>query len=453
METLQKQQPHFAVSSISQFASDVTMTFAVKTITLVIGVATGIILARALGPSGRGAYALIATFPGLVLAFVHLGIAQANVYYLRKTEVKVEPAVIRANTLLLTVIVSAVTLAVLWVIKPLLFSTVLKELDPKFYFVILAIMPFFILETFANSLLVAYERFRLINSIGFLLRIFDTVAIVVVLLALHMGLWGAAIVLLGINVTSALLNTYFAFRGGPFARPDLGIIARSLRFGIKSHVQTLTGFLHYKIDIFLLALFLTTTEVGYYSIAVGLVSLIFFIPESVGTVLFPRLAGLRDDDANEFTAKVCRNTLFVTALPALGILVFGRVAIRLMYGAEYLPAIAALYFLIPGIIAMCIYKVLSRNFTSRNKQQVTIIAGVLGLVVNVALNVILIPALGITGAALATTISYSITSLLLLFSFLKTSRYRLIDTVLINRCDFAQLYDLLGGAVTRQAKA
>jgi O-antigen/teichoic acid export membrane protein len=159
--------------------------------------------------------------------------------------------------------------------------------------------------------------------------------------------------------------------------------------------------------------------------------------------MFPKVAGLADNDAHRFTAQVCRNTLFITAFPSLGILLFGKVFIELLYGAAYLPACEALYLLIPGTMAMGVYKILTRNFISRNKQQVAIVAGLTGLVVNVGLNFILIPRIGIAGAALATTSSYTITSLILLFFFLKESDFRLRDLLLIRNSDFTQLFDLV----------
>jgi O-antigen/teichoic acid export membrane protein len=439
---------------MARFASDVALTFGVRIVALLIGIATGIVVARILGPEGRGAYALIVAFPGLVLSFVHLGIAQANVYFLRKAEVKVDPAIIKANTVVLTIGISIVTLTALWFLKPVIFSSFLKDLPPKYYWIILMVVPFIILETFASSLLVANERFRLINGISFVLRIIETTSIVIVLMVLHMGLWGVALAFLGMSITSASTSTYFAFRGRPvISRPDYRTIGRSVAYGLKSHVQTLTGFLHFRVDIFILAAFLSTVEVGYYSVAVGLVSLIFFVPESVGFVLFPKLAGLAEKEANELAIRACRNTIFVAAMPALGILILGRIAIRIMYGVEFLPSCQALYLLLPGTLAMCVYMILSRYFTSKNKQQVTIVAGIVGLAINVGLNLVLIPRLGIAGAAVATTSSYSITAFLMLCFFVRESGCELLECVIVRRTDIAEFLKILNEGILQKVRA
>jgi O-antigen/teichoic acid export membrane protein len=316
------------------------------------------------------------------------------------------------------------------------------------------VVPFFILHTFANSLLLAYERFRLINAFSFLLRIIETALVIFVLVMFDMGLWGLALAFLGTNALSALTNTYFAFRGRHMVgRPDYGAIRRSLAYGLKSHIQTLTGFLHFRVDIFLLAAFMSTAEVGYYSVAVGLVSLIFFVPQSVGFVLFPKLAGYEEKDANELAIRACRNALFIAAMLAFGILLFGRLAIRIMYGAEFLPACQALYLLLPGTMAMCVYMILSRYFTSRNKQQVTIVAGMTGLLANIGLNLILIPRFGIAGAAVATTVSYSITAFLMLYFFVRESGCELMECVVVKRADIVQLLQILNEGILQKVRA
>jgi O-antigen/teichoic acid export membrane protein len=428
---------------LSPFSANVVVVFAVKTVSTIIGMATGIVVARALGPSGKGSFTLVTTFPALVFCLVHLGIAEANVYFLRRQTGRIEAAIVRANTLFLTGLISGITILVLLIFKPYICASVLSGLSSGYFYIILLLIPFFIFETFGSSLLIAFERFKLLSSLDFLLRLFDTVSVLVVLYALHLGLAGVVLCFLLYFVIKCVALFWLGFWRQPIRRyPDLRAILSSVTFGLKSHAQSLTGVLHYKIDIYILAAFLGAIEIGYYSIAVALVSLIFFIPNAVGHVMYPRIAALKEGDAHIFTAQACRNTLFITMLPAVTIMVCGRFLIELMYGAQYLPACEALYLLMPGTISMCIYKILTRNFTSRNRQQLTVYAGLLGLGTNIVLNLALIPGWGIAGAALATTISYSTTSFLLLFFFLRESRMKLMDSLIIKRSDIAEIIEV-----------
>jgi O-antigen/teichoic acid export membrane protein len=113
----------------------------------------------------------------------------------------------------------------------------------------------------------------------------------------------------------------------------------------------------------------------------------------------------------------------------------GRFLITLWYGEAYASAAEPLPYIAGGIVMMTMYVLLSRNFTSRNKQFVNIVAAYLALIGNLTLNVLLIPRYGITGAAMATTVSYSSAALLLLVFFLRDSGLSWYDVLIVNRSD------------------
>jgi peptidoglycan biosynthesis protein MviN/MurJ (putative lipid II flippase) len=78
---------------------------------------------------------------------------------------------------------------------------------------------------------------------------------------------------------------------------------------------------------------------------------------------------------------------------------------------------------------MSVFTIITRDFTSRNKQAVNIRAGAAALVSNVALNVFAIPALGISGAALATSISYSLAAFMVIIPYHRESGIALVDAL------------------------
>jgi O-antigen/teichoic acid export membrane protein len=441
----------FIHQRLDTFSSNVFVVFSVKIVSTAIGMATGILVARALGPAGKGSFTLITTFPALVFCLVHLGIADANVYFLRRGTHQVSADIIRGNTLFFTGLISAFTVLVLLVLKRYICATFLSGLSEGYFYIILILIPFFIFETFGNSILVAFEKFKLLSAIDFFSRIFDTATVLLILFVFKLGLVGVVLSFVSLFIIKCMAYFFYGFWNQPVRRrPDPKSMYSSITFGLKSHAQSLTGVLHYKVDIYILAIFLSTTEIGYYSVAVALVSMIFFIPDAIGHVMYPKVAGLKESEAHQFTAQACRNTIFITMLPAVVILIFGRFFIQLLYGQEFLPACNALYLLMPGTMTMCIYKILTRNFTSRNRQQMTVFAGLLGLATNIGLNFLLIPRIGIEGASLATTISYSLTSFLLLFFFLRESGVSFRDSLVVKGSDVAAILDVIQDAVFPQ---
>jgi len=188
---------------------------------------------------------------------------------------------------------------------------------------------------------------------------------------------------------------------------------------------------------------------------VNLTNLLLKVPDASGTVLYPRLAAAAEKDAHVQTSAVCRHTLFVMVVSAIVYAVGGPFAIRFMYGEAYVGAIRPLLLMLPGIVMISLYLLLTRNFTSRNRQQINIVAAVVALGINVGLNCILIPRWGIAGAATSTAVSYSIAALILLVMFVRESGYSVAQTILIRRSDFEtylrQARGLLSGAAQRKA--
>jgi O-antigen/teichoic acid export membrane protein len=185
----------------------------------------------------------------------------------------------------------------------------------------------------------------------------------------------------------------------------------------------------------MVAYFLNPAQVAFFVIAERLAEHIMYIPQSLGVALFPRLTSSDDARIHAMTARACRQTLVVTGLIAATLALTGRFLIVLWYGADYAEAAGPLPYVALGIVMMSMYVLLSRNFTSRNRQQINIIAGYTALGGNLALNVFLIPAYGIVGAAMSAALSYSAAAIILLVFFLKESGLSWHEPLLLKRSD------------------
>ena len=76
----------------------------------------------------------------------------------------------------------------------------------------------------------------------------------------------------------------------------------TLLFGSKSYLQTLASHLHYRIGLYLIAFYLNPAEVAFYSIAINMTNPILQIPNAVGTVIFPKLAGGSESSTHQRTS-------------------------------------------------------------------------------------------------------------------------------------------------------
>ena len=257
---------------------------------------------------------------------------------------------------------------------------------------------------------------------------------VMVLVLLKGGLTAAVGVYVATTVLMVILSLVLTGQEVPLTLTfDRALTKETFRFGLKSYVQNLVGSLNYRLDVYLLALFLAPEQVAFYGVATSLAEVAWYIPNSVGVVLFPRLSNAPIEQIHQITAKVCRNTLAVTVLIVGAMLAVSWLLVPLIYGPAYRATVPPLLVLLPGVLSMCLYKVLTRNFTSRNRQQVSIMASSVALTLNLSLDWKLIPRWGVVGAATASTLGYTAAGMVLLAFFLRESRLSWREALLPRR--------------------
>ena len=103
-------------------------------------------------------------------------------------------------------------------------------------------------------------------------------------------------------------------------------------------------------------------------------------------------------------------------LLAVAVLFSAKHIVLLLYGEEYLPVTYAMNSILWGITVTTLYKVIFAHFAAHNRLGITILAASFSLVVNLAMNIYMIPRYGIVGAGISTSFSQSVlTGILILF--------------------------------------
>jgi len=262
--------------------------------------------------------------------------------------------------------------------------------------------------------------------------------------AFHAGARGAAAArVLALVVTLGILTrTLLSMRAsvGSALRPDLRVLRRALSYGWREHFGNIAMFLSYRVDMFFVAAFAGGKAVGLYSIAVMMAEAFFYLPNAVAVVLFPRLVGR---GRNEGAQDAARSARVVAAIVGLGILVsipLAAPAVGIAFSSAFLPSIPAFYWLLPGVFALSISKVLARYFTgSLGRPLLNARAQVIALAINLPLNLLLIPRYGIAGAAAASSAAYVAHAAVTLILFRRYSGVRPQEALFLRGEDVAWL--------------
>lgn len=197
----------------------------------------------------------------------------------------------------------------------------------------------------------------------------------------------------------------------------------------------LVGMLNYNADVIILQKYVSFSEIGIYSAAVGLASMFWVVPDAFKEVIIGRLGS--EKGLENIVSAIKINIIFSFFVFILFFLV-GKEVIIFFYGYEYEPSFSIIVMLLSGVIPIVLFKFISAYYLYMGKQAMTLFASIIALLINISLNFYLVPKFGIDGSAIATIISYVFVGLSLTFIFIydnpksarffmKTSRKEITD--------------------------
>jgi O-antigen/teichoic acid export membrane protein len=378
-----------------------------------IGILVGFLLARVLGPAGKGDFYLITLFPVTIMVLIQLGLPQAFGFFAARGQT----TGINTKTVILTVALAGPAFALTIAILPALRATILDSIDPSEIILGLVVLPLALNATFTTGVLLGRQSVRWYSAVNLGQSACSVVMYVVLVGVFGFGLVGALWAFVVCYIVGTLAYFLGSVRVSGVVPGRTGVSYRELfGYGLPYYPGTLTNFLSLRVDVYLLAWILPdpSAPLGYYSMAVTIAQLVFFLPNAVSSVFFPHVAGTTREDADRQVAMVARVTLLLTGAMAIALVPFSIVLIRVLLPA-FEQALAPLFVILPGVVALSQTKVLSSYLAGLGMTAVTSYANVASLVVNVVANLLLIPSFGIVGAAAASLISYSLSALMLSF--------------------------------------
>ena len=390
----------------SDFIAKVAQTFAARIAMLVIGLLMSVLISRWLGPTNRGIYAVAVLVSSVGMQFGNLGLHASNTYYVARDRSLLP--VLLGNSFVAGLAAGsliAALVAFLFVFRPDLFP-----LSSRALALALAAIPLGLFYLLLQNLLLGiqevslYNRIEVLSKIGSLLLLLA--AIPLHLVTVEALLWISLVVAAGALVFTA--RKLVRVCASP-PRISFKLFKDSLGYGYKAYLAALFSFLVIRADLFLVNYFLGETQSGYYSIAITLADMVYMLPMVIGLILFPRLSAMtRLVEKWAYTRKV---TLIVFGLISALSLVLSLVSpwvIRLLYGEAFLPSSAAFVWLLPAIVFLSTNTMLMNFFASIGMPRITIYSPFAALAVNILLNWLLIPRLGIVGASLSSVGAYGL---------------------------------------------
>ena len=392
------------------------VTYVFSSLTLVSNLVTGIIMARTLGPSGRGvAFALVAVsqFAGLLFA---AGVAQSLSYHLARRP-EDGPALLTTWALMLLPL-AGVAIGVTELLLPVIFATDEHALEIGRWFMF-AIVLVIGLELSYGALLGAQD-FVVYNALRLLQPALTALGFVVLWQADALTVESA---LLTASASSALVIGIAAARSlrriGA-GRPDLRLGLTGLSTGVRGQGATVANNVTARLDVTMLPAFVSSASVGLYSVAANVSLIVYQLANTFAGLVLPSAA----KDPRRGPAKVILSfwaAMTIATAGALALFVLAEPLLGFVYGSDFRAASESLVLLLPGAVLFAGAAILNAGIYAAGRPFTATCTQILGMLVTIVGLVAFLDSGGVTAAAIVSSASYATIFLASLIAFRSVS--------------------------------
>jgi O-antigen/teichoic acid export membrane protein len=411
---------------------DTVLTFVSRVISLSLALVWQFLLAHFLDTAGRGAYAVATQYASLLTVIFMLGVDVGSLYYVAARKMAASEAAMAL--LVYSLLGSAVAIPV----GLLLMNTgweYFNKADPLSFYIMVAVIP---LSFFSASLVVFLTSLRefawsaVLSIAGPALNL---ASLVVFVWVLGWGVNGALLTLITTEIISLAVVLVILRRrhGLHFVWPTGEQFRQVLGFGVRYYFGKVSNIMNFQLGTLALAFFATQSEIGVFAFGLTLVERVQFLPDTLTTVLLPRVSS--DAKGRVDLVTQCNRIVIVLAGAALVVLSALAWPVFALLVPTFLPAVMIIWILAPGVWIRCASKLFVPYLHSQNRVGVTSIAVAAGAVVNIAILVGLMPYLGIQAAALSVVGNYVVSATILVVAFHRVSGVSVRDAWLPRRSD------------------
>lgn len=404
----------------------------------IIGVISSIVLTRVLGPQNKGILTSALVIPNIIIGFSLLGIRQSTVVNVGGKKYSDNEIINSLFYLFLLTSIIGVILCSIFFISDSFFS---KELSTYAIILILFLIPVRVANNYLNSFYLGKSNFKVINRIKWINSAFYLLLILVIVYALQYGVSGA---LLSLNITAIitsiiLISLLFYHHHYSFSiktKFNKTVIYKLVSLGVVYALAFLIIQLNLRADVLMLKYFKGNVIVGYYSIAVAIAETLWQFSIAIGTVMISRTANSEDlSKTIKDTNLIIRITIISAIVSGIILFVTAPYLIPWIYGNTFLPSVPIVQTIIPGILFFAIMQIIVSFIAGTGKPWLIVKIGIPALLINVAINIMLIPQWGGIGAAISTDISYFIALLLTVIYYIRKYNISLHELIIIKKDD------------------
>lgn len=377
-----------------------------------LNVGTGVMLARALGPHGRGELVTVLLWPSVLAAFGGLGLVEATTYHVARRTVR--PGALVGTVLVLALCQGIAVVGLGAVVLHFVLHNYNRETARAAY-LFLAFAPLSMVALASMSILNGFRRYSAYQMFRVLTVVLIAVPIAGLTARGSLTVGRAVAAYVAANLIVAVAATVSARRACSDALAFERTSARDiLSFGIRSHAGSVSSLLNERLDLMLISVFLAPVQLGLYAIAVTVTSVTSLVGASVSPIAAAQIAHLGKTEARATARRLVSFTFWASAALTLPIAVFAAPLINLFFGHAFASVARVAQLLLVAAIFLGTNRTLTAVLNGLGRPLDAAAAEGLALVSTIGLLAMLLPTIGLTGAGIASIVAYGLSGIWML---------------------------------------
>lgn len=386
------------------FARDGVATILVTAATMGLGLLTGVLVARTLGPDGRGALTAVLTTAQLLGWLFGMGCGKAVTYALSR-DPRAGGRLLTTWTLMLLPVAAAAVLA-----GHLLLPTLLAAQPPETLELARLYLPMIALALLSElmlGLVLGDQDFRSFNALNFLQPAGVAVSYAVLWAVGLFTVETAVIAQAAMSTLVLVAALLILLRRHGIGRPDLALGRTTAWYAMRTHGDVVGGVITQRLDLLIIPAFLPAAQVGLYALATSLSWLIVNLSSALATVVMPA-ATRRGRSGRDLVLNSLQATFAVGGVLGGGLFLFADIAIGLVYGPSFADSALPLRLLLPGAVLYAAASILLNGLYAENRPFTATLANLLGMAVTLGGLLLFLRSGGILAASMVSTVAYAL---------------------------------------------
>ena len=417
-----------------KFKKNILSNVVLHILSIGIGFLTSVLIARGLGPSNQGQFSFYVLIFNLIVSYGDFGIISSTSYYMKKTKYKEEDVI--NNNISLLIVLCLLYFAVIVIFKDSIFY------DNTLWFLI--IWSVYYITSFISTCLMevytANENVYIFNRYLILIHFIKALFICPLYFTGNVTIISVSIVYAVLEIIKLVLMKRGLKVKYKFSI-NMKMFKEELKYGIPLYLAALFIYLNYRVDQVMVKYYINNSALGIYALSVTLAELAKMVPDSVVSAFTGKLYNCKEEEKKRIVTLTIKMSFYMTVLISI-IGLFCRPLVPILYGQEYNEAGLSMIILLCGIPFLTVGKVSSVYFYTNGKTRIHMLISFVVLILNIALNFVLIPQYGIYGAAFTSSVSYFLYAILYLIA-LSIVRIPVKEIILIDKSDFKLLKKII----------